>query len=78
MWTVNLCFVFYNTNVLFFEIKYVILVECLTVSATGHLRLKKNLGKKQRKNESTFTNMCSRCISNCLCVYGEAIICQAI
>ena len=89
MWTVNLCFVFYNTNVLFFEIKYVILVECLTVSATGHLRLKKNLGKKQSKNESTFTNitkasdihilaLCSRCISNCVYVYGEAIICQAI
>ena len=36
--------------------KYVIL-ECLTVSATGHPQLKKNLGQKQRKNESTLTNI---------------------
>ena len=35
------------------ETKYVILVECLTVSATGHPQLKENLGQKQRKNEST-------------------------
>ena len=41
----------------YYEIKYVILVEYLTVSATGHLQLKKNLGKKQRKNESTLTNI---------------------
>ena len=39
------------------KIKYVILVECLAVSATGHLQSNKNLGKKQRKNESTFTNI---------------------
>ena len=39
----------------YYEIKYVILVECLTVSAIGHPQLKKNLGKKQRKNESTLT-----------------------
>ena len=36
--------------------KYEIL-ERLTVSATVHLQLKKNLGQKQRKNESTFTNI---------------------
>ena len=39
------------------EIKYVILVECPTVSATGHPQLKKSLGQKQRKNESTLTNI---------------------
>ena len=32
-------------------IKYAILLECLTVSATGHPQLKKNLDQKQRKNE---------------------------
>ena len=86
--------------------KYAILLECLTVSAVGHPWLKKNLGGKQRENESTLTNiskapmsfwcdiapnrdadgnasdtniiaLCFRCISNCVCVYGEAIICQA-
>ena len=39
------------------ETKYVILVECLTVSATGHPQLKENLGQKQRKNESTLTSI---------------------
>ena len=28
-----------------------------TVSATGHLQLEKKMGKKQRKNESTLTNI---------------------
>ena len=37
--------------------KYVILLECLTVSATGHPQLKKILGQKQSKNESTLTNI---------------------
>ena len=32
-------------------VKYVILLECLTVGATGQLQLKKNLDQKQRKNE---------------------------
>ena len=39
------------------EIKYVILLEFLTVSATGQPRLKKNLGQKQRENESTLANI---------------------
>ena len=38
------------------EIKYVIL-ECLTVNATGHPQLKKNMRQKQRKNESTLANI---------------------
>ena len=33
------------------------LLECLAVSATGRPRLKKNLGKKQRENESNLTNI---------------------
>ena len=33
------------------ERKYVILLECLTVSATGPPQLKKNLGQKQSENE---------------------------
>ena len=37
--------------------KYAILLECLTVSAVGHPWLKKNLGGKQRENESTLTNI---------------------
>ena len=38
------------------EIKYVI-IECLSLSVTGHPQLKKNLGQKQLKNESTLTNI---------------------
>ena len=37
--------------------KYVIFLEYLTVSGTGHARLKKNLGQKQRDSGSTLTNM---------------------
>ena len=36
--------------------KYIIL-ECLTVSATRHLQVKKNLGQKQLKNELPLTNI---------------------
>ena len=38
------------------EIRYIIL-ECLIVSPTCHPQLKKNLGRKQRRNESTLTNI---------------------
>ena len=33
------------------------LLQCLTVSATGHPWLKKNLVQKQGENESTLTNI---------------------
>ena len=33
------------------------LLECLTASTTGHAHLKKNLGEKQRENESALTNI---------------------
>ena len=39
------------------------LLECLTVSATGNPRLKKNLGQKQLENESTLTNITKAPIS---------------
>ena len=39
------------------ERKYVILLECLTVSATGQPQLKKNLGQKQSENESALTSI---------------------
>ena len=45
------------------EMKYVILLECLPVSATGHPRLKKSLGQKQSENESTLTNITKAPIS---------------
>ena len=42
---------------------YVILLECLSVSATGHPRLKKHLGEKQRENETILANITEASIS---------------
>ena len=39
------------------------LIRLSSVSANGHPRLKKNLGQKQRGNESTLTNITEASVS---------------
>ena len=49
-----------------------ILLERLTLSATGHPRLKKNLGEKQRENESTLRNITKASMSFLTCIAPNA------